>query len=556
MKKKVIVAVIITMTLALLGLVSIQLYWIRNAVTLKEANFDRGVSEAVNNVINKLQKIETVQALVQHQKKQEKASRFFSMVDSISTILSKEAMVSKNGQTSFPDSQVFYFNENMFLEYVGAEGTKNVRSFDTSFAFSNHPGIEMGLGYAINEPEPDFTQKASEVFENLLKHSKHIGELIDDFLASSSNMEFSYQIKPDLLDSLIRVELRNKGIKTEYEYGVFNPAFSAFIIEKTGKYTREMLENGYVFNLFPNDIFRPSEYLILYFPNQKTYVLSQMNAMLGISSLFIITIIFSFAYTITTIIRQKKLSVMKNDFINNMTHELKTPISTISLACQALSDQEIQKSDTHYQAYIKVIDDENKRLGLMTEKVLQTALIENGKLRLNPSIVDLHALIEEVINTFKLQVEAKSGSITTQFSAGYAFIQADKLHITNVLYNLLDNAVKYTPENPQIVISSENNDKGLIVSIKDNGIGISKANQRKIFENLYRVPTGNIHNVKGFGLGLAYVKAILDLHGGTINVESRLKKGSTFNLFIPFGFSVNGNSKPQIAQLEKEKNKL
>lgn len=552
MKQKVIVTVVVVMTISLLGLVSIQLYWIRNAVFLKEANFERGVSEAMTTVIHKIQKIETVQALRMHKKKQEKATRFFSMVDSLNALLSKEAYLSRNNNF-FPDSQMFYFGEHIKMEYFDGKENSAIQSFDTSFSYSSHPGIEHGLGYAMNEQNPDFNESAEEVFESMMKHSKLMGELINDYLASAEKMEFPFQINSELLDSLIRSELRNKGIKTEYEYGIYKPAFNQFVIEKTGKHTREMLENGYGFNLYPNDIFRPSEYLFVYFPNQKNYLLSQMNAMLGISSFLIITIIFSFTYTIITVIKQKKLSVMKNDFINNMTHELKTPISTISLACQALSDQEVQKSDTLYQTYIKVIDDENKRLGLMTEKVLQTALIENGKIKLNPTGIDVHTLIEDIVETFKLQVETRSGSINTHFDAGYAFIHADKLHITNVLYNLLDNAVKYSPEKPEIDIYSENNDRGLVVSIKDNGIGISKANLSKIFDNLYRVPTGNIHNVKGFGLGLAYVRAIVELHGGTISVDSKLKKGSIFRVFIPFGFSVNGCIQTQ-NQLNKEIN--
>lgn len=275
----------------------------------------------------------------------------------------------------------------------------------------------------------------------------------------------------------------------------------------------------------------------MYFPGQKSYLLSQTNAMLVTSSLFILVVITSFAYTILAFIRQKKLSVMKNAFINNMTHELKTPISTISLACQALKDQDVSKSESIYQSYISMIHEENHRLGVMTEKVLQTAVIENGKLRLNRSGLDVHDLLNDVISKISLQVEAKQGQISKNFGARYSFIEADKLHLTNVFVNLLDNANKYSPNKPVIVVSTENTQMGITVHVEDNGIGISRANQKRVFENLYRVPTGNIHDVKGFGLGLWYVKAIVEKHGGQVAIQSELKKGSRFSVTIPIGFN-------------------
>jgi len=305
--------------------------------------------------------------------------------------------------------------------------------------------------------------------------------------------------------------------------------------EKTGNYTNQLVESGFVFSLFPNDVFRNPEFLVIVFPDQKTYMRAQMKAMMGVSAILMLVIFGSFTYTIVTIVRQKKLSTMKNDFINNMTHELKTPISTISLACQALRDQDIQKSEPLYQSYINVINEENLRLGMMTEKVLQTALLENGKLRLVKSGFNLHEVIDDAIKKTNLQLKSRHGKISTQLKAEFSFVEADKVHLTNLIFNLLDNAIKYSPESPEITIITENSEQGIIVHVEDKGIGISKANQKKIFENLYRVPTGNIHNVKGFGLGLGYVKTIVELHGGHVSLQSELKRGSRFSVFIPYG---------------------
>jgi len=258
-----------------------------------------------------------------------------------------------------------------------------------------------------------------------------------------------------------------------------------------------------------------------------------MGIMLLISATLMLVIIFSFFYTIITIIKQKKLSEMKNDFINNMTHEFKTPISTISLVCEALNDKDIIKTEDFSSNYINIIRDENRRLGILSERILQTALLEKGQLKLKFELVNLNEIILNVINNIRLQVEKKGGFINTHFDNENTFLTADKEHITNVFNNLLDNANKYSPEKPIIKVEIQKNESYISVSIEDNGIGISKANQKKIFDHLYRVPTGNIHNIKGFGLGLAYVKMIVEKHNGKVFVESELKKGSKFTVIIP-----------------------
>jgi two-component system phosphate regulon sensor histidine kinase PhoR len=256
--------------------------------------------------------------------------------------------------------------------------------------------------------------------------------------------------------------------------------------------------------------------------------------MLLISIILIIAIVYSFTYTITTIFRQKKLSEMKNDFVNNMTHEFKTPISTISIACEALNDHEILKSPDIMASYIDIIQDENKRLAGMAEKILQTAVIEKGQLKMRREKIDLHEVISDVIRNIRIQVEIKDGLIIKDFRAGTSILEGDKVHLTNLVYNLLDNANKYTPRKPVIRISTENTTNGIQMTIEDNGIGISKNEQKKIFDKLYRVPTGNIHEVRGFGLGLSYVKAIIEEHHGKISVESDVNKGTRFKVFLPY----------------------
>jgi two-component system, OmpR family, phosphate regulon sensor histidine kinase PhoR len=218
-----------------------------------------------------------------------------------------------------------------------------------------------------------------------------------------------------------------------------------------------------------------------------------------------------------------------------MTHEFKTPISTVSLACEVLNDPDVSKTDELVHSYIDIISQENKRLGVLAEKILQTAILEKGQLNLRKENTDLHSVISDVIRKISIQIEIRDGNITTDFRATNPLIMADKVHITNVINNLLDNANKYTPKKPVIVVSTADHENGILLSIRDNGIGISKANQKKIFDKLYRVPTGDVHNVKGFGLGLSYVKFIVDKHGGEVSVDSEPGRGSTFRVWLPSG---------------------
>jgi len=259
-----------------------------------------------------------------------------------------------------------------------------------------------------------------------------------------------------------------------------------------------------------------------------------MWGLLLVSLAFMLALIFSFYYTISTIFQQKKLSEIKNDLISNMTHEFKTPISTISLAVEVLNDKSVEKSQERITNYVKMIGDENKRLSLLVENILQTAILDKGEFKLKIQPIDIHTLIEQTFTNIKLQVENKEGEIASQLNATKTIVNADRVHITNILFNLIDNALKYSKENPNIIVSTRNDDEGIFISVKDNGIGISKENQKRIFDTMYRVPTGNIHNVKGFGLGLSYVKAVVEKHGGSIKVESELGKGSVFTLYLPF----------------------
>ena len=529
------------MTFALIGLVGLQLYWIKNAIAVEEANFRRSVDEAISIVITKLEKKEITSQLNKYKER----TILINTIDSLNRLLYKE-------QQKYP---------GIDEESNTSDDTKvSNRKIDVS-SWENYNGettLYHDTSIVITENPISKEQKNSKV-KNIQHHKIDIDEsvlndytvtkskrdlllkkinLLDDFFEDIFNLgkfkPIEKRLDPYLLDSLIFQELLKKGVKTEYEFGIFNPNRGQLIVQKTGKYSKDLLNRNYAYILFPSDMYLNPEYLMLYFPKEKSFLMMQLWLMLIVSMSLIIIIIFSFSYSVFTVFKQKKLSEMKNDFVNNMTHEIKTPISTISLACEVLGDNDIEKTEALFSTYINVIKQENKRLETLTEHILQTATLEKGQLLLRKEEIDLHQIISQAVNNVGFHVMQKSGSIEQKLMANKSIILADKVHITNLIYNLLDNANKYSPEKPKITISTENNSKGVIIKITDYGIGISKTNQKKIFDKFSRISTGNVHDIKGFGLGLSYVKAIVTKHQGSIEIESELKKGSVFTVFLPF----------------------
>lgn len=274
--------------------------------------------------------------------------------------------------------------------------------------------------------------------------------------------------------------------------------------------------------------------LILIVPDIASYILGEMKWMVIGSIFFTLMIISAFYVTVYALIRQKKLSEIKNDFINNMTHEFKTPLATISLAVDALRNNKVQEDKTRMEYFSGIIKEENKRMNKHVETILQAALMERQELRLSKSPLDVHELISDVASNYTLQLQEIEGRIELNLTAKYNVINGDEVHFRNLVSNLIDNAVKYSKEKLVLKISSFNSGKNLVLRFEDNGIGMSKETVRRIFEKFYRAHTGNLHNVKGFGLGLSYVKTIIDAHEGKIKVDSSMGKGSVFTLEVPY----------------------
>lgn len=340
------------------------------------------------------------------------------------------------------------------------------------------------------------------------------------------------------LDDAVNKEFTDAQLEGNLEYGVYDSRQAKFIV-RNGYQLKEIgTDTSRHQDLFKSSyrvsLFEDNGYLMAYSPEKSQVLFQSIGLNLLYSLLFVAIILGCFIYTIYTILLQNKLSVMKTDFINNMTHEFKTPIATISLATDSLKSPKVAPFPEKVARFVNIIKQENKRMNAQVEKVLQMAKLDKSKLNLNLTKVNLNEVIADAAEYISLQVEPRGGSVVTEFKANPSDIEADMTHVSSMINNLLDNANKYSPESPKIIISTRNVPKGVEVTVKDHGLGMSREARKNIFDRFYRVNTGDRHDVKGFGLGLSYVKTITEVHHGTINVKSELGKGSSFIVTLPY----------------------
>lgn len=334
------------------------------------------------------------------------------------------------------------------------------------------------------------------------------------------------------MDSLFSLSLNEHGIETSVVFGAFDRyGQPAYLDERSEVYRDELVDKGYSVGLGPLQ-------LRVYFPDLGRHLIKSIVGAFVLSGVMLLFIAIGLAYVMRSVIKSKKLVRIRRELMNNLTHELKTPISTIGLASEALGDSDLKLNEEQKNYYISMIRGENKRLGVLVEKVLQASLSDSKSLKLYPVELNIHDVIKDVVRNVAMQVRKQGGKIELSLKATNPIIRADKIHITNVIFNLLDNAIKYSPDGAQIEIISNQTEDGVELLVKDNGVGIPKEYIGKVFERLFRVPTGNVHDVKGFGLGLSYVKTVIERHGGVIYVESEVDKGSTFVVKLKFDSKV------------------
>lgn len=496
------------MSIALIGSSWLQVNWIQSSIKLNEDQFDKNVYAALNAVSERLEYEEK-----------------------------REAFNYMNGySTNYYEREVRQLNldrgTNTSREYSGDKASNSAGEISMSKLLSIIPDDNnCNCSKCVNERYVKYS--------NLIRFNEEINHV--PLAERVANLEF--------LDTYLQKELASRGIAIKYDYGVYSNREKSFVIlndhfvvEDSAPLViqpgyKNISTSKYKVDLFRQDIPSPGV-LMIYFPGRSEFVWSEVWQNLLASVLFTGIILFCFAYTISVIFRQKKLSEMKNDFINNMTHEFKTPIATISLAADSITNPLISGNTDKVRRFADIIKQENRRMNSQVEKVLQMALIDKDDFQLKPTNVNLHEVIERAVENFALQVENKEGMLKTQFQALQPNVEGDLTHITNIIHNLMDNANKYSPEKPEITIHTRNVPNGVEVIVEDKGIGMTREALKHIFDKFYRVHTGDLHDVKGFGLGLSYVKAIMTAHKGHIDVKSELGKGSKFILFFPFQISL------------------
>ena len=349
------------------------------------------------------------------------------------------------------------------------------------------------------------------------------------------NVPIEKRVNKSDLDFLIKKELINRNITQRYNFWLKLANKDSLLYTPAANILNEEAHtsNTYKIPLFGNDIFRDPGMLYLNFPDKDSLILGNMWATMASSAGLLLVLIFIFSYTLFTILRQKKISEMKTDFINNMTHEFKTPVSTIMIASEALKDPDITTDQSRVRRLAGIIYDENVRLGNHIERVLSIARLEKRELELEQNDVDMNELVVAVADSMSLQLQKRGAEIVLAPDAERPVVIGDELHLSNVIYNLIDNANKYSTAPPKIKVSTRNTNKGLILEIADEGIGMTKDQTKRIFDQFYRVPTGNLHDVKGFGLGLNYVHDIVVQMNGSIKVHSEKDKGTVFEITLP-----------------------
>jgi len=367
------------------------------------------------------------------------------------------------------------------------------------------------------------------------KRNENLEDVIDKMVLDIQqiNEPIESRLSAEQINDRISEYLFDKGIFLPFEFAIYHPDSDSLLSVKSNHFYSENISTSYKTRLFPENIFNKPELLLLNFPDKKAHILKSLALLLSGSGLFTIIILVTFFITVRIILKQKKLADIKSDFINNMTHEFKTPIATISLAIDSINNSKVIHDPEKIKHFTGIIGEENKRMNARVENVLQMSLIDKQDFAFRYEDVDMHAIIHEVVKQFELQIQKQDGNIHFDLLAHVHSIETDVDHMTTILTNLVDNALKFSDNKPEITIATENSNKFFSIKIKDNGLGMTKEEKHKIFDKFYRVSKGDIHNVKGFGLGLSYVKAVVLSMGGKIDVESTPGTGSEFIISIP-----------------------
>ncbi|WP_461533351.1 sensor histidine kinase [Sinomicrobium sp.] len=520
MSKKLFVLLVALMSLSLIGIIFVQGYWIKTAVDDKEEQFSTSVMQILKSVAEKIEKREI----------EDYSNRYLQLVDSIGEFKEAELRQILFTVRNEENNETFIYSHGVLEEDYGISSTFFDSDSDSIPIknFNSKRTIIVEKEIEIDGKKSYTPAERIEKIGGMSAIDKAQFETYFQFYAKRKPI--SERVSDQEIQLLLQRELSAAEIDLDFEYGVYGNGLATkvrsrgFSLSKSTKYRVP---------IFLDEEGKTDFELLVTFPQKKKFVVSSIMGMAVLSIVFTLIIIIAYSGAIHQLLRQKQISEIKTDFINNMTHEFKTPIATINLALDAIQNPKVLESSDRVSQYLQMIRDENKRMHAQVENVLRISKLEKNQLEIGKENVDIHDIIEEAIAHISLMVENRGGSINTEFKAGRSEVLANEFHFTNVLVNIMDNAIKYSPDAPQIDIRTETVKNNIVIKVQDQGMGMSKAVLKRIFEKFYREHTGNIHNVKGHGLGLAYVKNIVEDHQGEVYVESEKDKGSTFFIKLP-----------------------
>lgn len=544
MTKRKVNILITLMAIALVGIIYLQLAWMKNAIDVRNELFNRGVVEAINKTTKRLETISDV----------------FFVKDLVKTNSPEIIKRRSKGPSQIASERVIHVNDSILFEFknspniirnknseiiISSESNDTLnREFNIQFiqldsvVLGLEERIEQNITVMVDNSKNQLGKDSSvivhwqEFNDRVNKKTNRLKNVAGRMVYETWGIDQNQVPDTSSIGLYLKEELQKQEIPINFEMGIYYGK-NGFI--KTHSADSMRLEkSNFNTNLYPNEIFDRGEKLHIYFPNQRAYIFKTMLLPAFLSLIFCTFIMVVFGLSIFYIQNQKKISEMKSDFINNMTHEFKTPLATISVATDTIINPKIIRDDEKIKHFAAIIKKENKRMNQQVETILQIARFDKKDFELNFEVLNIHQLIEKSIQINALHIDKREGTITSRFEAVNATVTTDPIHALNVLNNLIDNANKYSPNKPEILIKTANSERGVWIKISDKGIGMSKHVQQKIFEKFYRETSGNIHNVKGFGLGLSYAKAVLEANHGQISVTSEAGNGSTFDVFFPF----------------------
>lgn len=526
MNKRLITSLIVLMSISLLGIIAVQILWIRNAISIEERTFNSNINKALHNIVNTLEKKEDVVFLSKGLPKNSN--------DKIENIEIREIKHFLDRNTSKGHNLIKIKTE----QTIEGQASQKVESDSQIIVMQSGSG-KVNLWHPKHDTdsrfEIDIQVETKDTLKRSIRKEKHIENIFDKVVFEFKNKDVSIidRINIKELPELIGAELKNYNINTDFNFAILSGEPLHLVHSSDSTFNDILKQSEYQIQLFPNDIIFSNQVLSLNFIDRFNLVYKSILPLLILSAIFTIFIIITFVNAVFLILKQKRISDIKSDFINNITHEFKTPIATIGLASDSINNPKVIGNPDRVRYFTGIIKDENFRMNKQVENILQLSLFGKHEIELNPQSYHINEIISKAVEHIQLQIDDKGGRISTELNALNDIANVDEVHFLNVLFNLFDNAIKYSNQNPQIKITTENKAQSILITVADSGIGMNSKTLKRIFKKFYRAQTGNIHDVKGFGLGLSYVKLVIDRHNGSIHVDSKPGQGTSVQISLP-----------------------